>query len=336
MRARRGRTRRCPTPAQVARRGRAVGVRIGSSPTRPRTSSSAPLAASRQPRLGRDLDARRPRPLHDRAAHLTSSHKTADRRLCGTDGTSDRPTTRQLDAVVAAQRRRHLLDRRLAAENDVLYVTQNNVALWRRATAASTGRCSRTAPATAGVRRHQPDRRQQLRPVLRAGPKLRRVTGCDDSAVPTRCPAATDLTDGAPTATALGTDITGAAHDDAPTSSSTPLMPRRSARTSMPTTAASTARTTARRRGSARSWACMTRGSTTSPARAGRQSDGPVLRPDGFRLWYSTDGGATWGNPYCCDIWELMADAERVISTKCCPTTTLRQRPPTTRRTSRR
>jgi uncharacterized repeat protein (TIGR01451 family) len=40
-------------------------------------------------------------------------------------------------------------------------------------------------------------------------------------------------------------------------------------------------------------------------------------------LWHSLDGGTSWDNPRCCDIWDVMADADRLIFSQCCPTTNL-------------
>ena len=214
-------------------------------------------------------------------------------------------------------------------ENDVLYVTQNNVALWETRDGGVNWTMLEDGP---GNRRAFVVTNQtganSFDLYYGAGPKLRRVTGCDDSAVPTRCPAATDLTDGAPTATALGTDITGAAHDDAadlefdPTDA-TPQCPYLYANDGGVYRSDDCTPTWQRAMvGLHDTWLY----DLTGNALAGNQTGLYFgLMDSGY--WYSTDGGATWGNPDCCDIWELMADAERVISTKCCPTTTLRQAP---------
>ena len=96
-------------------------------------------------------------------------------------------------------------------ESNVIYVTQNNVALWESRDGGANWTMLEDGP---GNRRAFVVTNQtganSFDLYYGAGPKLRYVSGCDDSTVPTRCPAAANLTDG-PT---LGTDITGDAHDD--------------------------------------------------------------------------------------------------------------------------
>jgi hypothetical protein len=96
-------------------------------------------------------------------------------------------------------------------ESNVVYVTQNNVALWESRDAGATWTMLEDGP---GNRRAFVVTNQtganSFDLYYGSGPKLRLVSGCDDVTVP-RCPAAANLTDGA----TLGTDITGNAHDDA-------------------------------------------------------------------------------------------------------------------------
>ena len=150
------------------------------------------------------------------------------------------------------------------------------------------------------------------------------MSGCDDSSVPTRCPAAANLTDG-PT---LGTDITGNAHDDMgdlefdPTDA-TPQCPY----------LLSTDGGVYRSDDCAPTWERAMVGlhdtwlyDLAGAALAGNQTGLYYGQMDSGG-WYSTDGGSTWGGPTCCDIWDVVADADRVVFTQCCPTTTLSQAP---------
>lgn len=214
-------------------------------------------------------------------------------------------------------------------ETDVLYVIQNNVALWESSDAGANWTMLEDGP---GNRRVFVETNRTGNNTFDlyygAGPKLRVVTGCDDSTLPTRCPAAANLGDGAPTVGALGTDITGAAHDDAadlefdPTDA-TPRCPYLYSNDGGVYRSDDCTPTWERAMvGLHDTWLY----DLTGNALAGNQTGLYFgLMDSGY--WYSTDGGASWGNPDCCDIWELAADADRVISTKCCPTTTLRQAP---------
>jgi uncharacterized repeat protein (TIGR01451 family) len=210
-------------------------------------------------------------------------------------------------------------------ESDVLYVTQNNVALWESRDAGANWTMLEDGP---GNRRAFVVTNQtgpsSFDLYYGSGPKLRLVSDCDDSTVPTRCPAAPVLNDG-PT---LGTDITGNAHDDAgdlefdPTDA-TPQCPYLYSNDGGVYRSDDCAPTWQRAMaGLHDTWLY----DLTGAALAGNQTGLYYGQMDSGG-WYSTDGGSSWGNPTCCDIWDVMADSDRVIFTQCCPTTTLRQAP---------
>ena len=210
-------------------------------------------------------------------------------------------------------------------ESDGIYVTQNNVALWESRDAGANWTMLEDGP---GNRRAFVVTNQtgasSFDLYYGAGAKLRYVAGCDDSSTPTRCPAAANLTDG-PT---LGTDITGNAHDDMgdlefdPTDA-TPKCPY----------LLSTDGGVYRADDCVPTWGRAMAGlhdtwlfDLTGAPLAGNQT-GLYFGLMDSGLWYSTDGGSSWGGPACCDIWDVVADADRLIFTQCCPTTTLSQAP---------
>jgi uncharacterized repeat protein (TIGR01451 family) len=208
-------------------------------------------------------------------------------------------------------------------ESDVLYVTQNNVALWESRNGGASWTMLEDGPGNRRafvVTNRTGDHSFDL--YYGAGPKLRYVSGCDDSAVP-RCPAAADLTDG-PT---LGTDITGTAHDDMGDLEFDPTDPTPRCPYLLSTDG-----------GVYRSDDCTP---TWARAMVGLHdtwlfdlAGAPVGGQTGLHFglmdsgrWFSLDGGSTWGGPNCCDIWDVVADADRVVFTQCCPTTTMHQAP---------
>ena len=208
-------------------------------------------------------------------------------------------------------------------EDDVIYVTQNNVALWESRDAGANWTMLEDGP---GNRRAFVVTNQtgasSFDLYLGAGPKLRLVTGCNDTNVP-RCPAAANLSDGA----TYGTDITGNAHDDAgdlefdPTDA-TPQCPYLYANDGGVYRSDDCTPTWVRAMvGLHDTWLFDFAGAAVGGQTAlhyGQMDSGS---------WYSLDGGATWGGPRCCDIWDVVADADRVVFTQCCPTTSLWQAP---------
>ncbi len=210
-------------------------------------------------------------------------------------------------------------------ENDVIYVTQNNVALWESSNGGANWTMLEDGP---GNRRAFVVTNQtganSFDLYYGAGPKLRYVSGCDDSSVPTRCPAAANLTDG-PT---LGTDITGGAHDDMGDLEFDPTDP-----TPQCPYLLSTDGGVYRSDDCVPTWVRAMVGLHDTwlydfaGAPLGGNETGLYYGQMDSGSWYSTNGGSTWGGPTCCDIWDVVADADRMIFTQCCPTTTLHQAP---------
>ena len=210
-------------------------------------------------------------------------------------------------------------------ESNVIYVTQNNVALWESRDGGANWTMLEDGP---GNRRAFVVTNQtganSFDLYYGAGPKLRYVSGCDDSTLPTRCPAAANLTDGP----MLGTDITGAAHDDMgdlefdPTDA-TPQCPYLLGTDGGVYRSDDCAPTWVRAMvGLHDTWLYDFAGAPLAGNQTGLYFG---LMDSGF--WYSTDGGSNWGGATCCDIWDVVADADRVLFTQCCPTTTLSQAP---------
>lgn len=209
-------------------------------------------------------------------------------------------------------------------ESDVLYVTQNNGNLWE----SSDGGASWT------VLEDGVGNRRAFVVTNQTGAnsfdlyygiaKLRRVNDCDDTSLPTRCPAAADLTDGAN----LGDDIQGNAHADAgdlefdPTDP-TPQCPYLYSNDGGVYRSDDCTPTWDRSMvGLHDTWLYDM---TVWPLPGNQTGIGFGLMDSG--LWWSLDGGATWGNDRCCDIWDVAADADRLIYTKCCPSTEMFQAP---------
>jgi uncharacterized repeat protein (TIGR01451 family) len=214
-------------------------------------------------------------------------------------------------------------------ENDVLFAVINSQKLWE----SDDGGATWTALDDGLGNRRPFVVTNQTGPnsfdvYLGSAPKLRQIGPCDDSSVPTRCPSA----NAADNMVTLGADITDNAHDDTgdlafdPTGA-VPQCPY----------LLSTDGGVYRSDDCGASWTRAMVGlhdtwlfdlaATVLPGNATGLYFG--LMDDGF--WYSQDGGASWGNPSCCDIFDVMADQDRVISTFCCqggtPFTGLNQAP---------
>jgi uncharacterized repeat protein (TIGR01451 family) len=200
-------------------------------------------------------------------------------------------------------------------ENDVVFATLVNGNLWE----SDNGGATWTALEDGlGNRRPFVETNQTgagtFDLYLGAGPPLRQVTGCDDAAVPTRCPSA-NAADGMLT---LGVDITDGAHADTGDLEFDPgaAVPR------CPYLFSTDG-------GVYRSDDC---GGSWTRAMVGLHdlwlfdlAAAPVAGQTGLYFglmdsgyWFSLDGGGTWGNPSCCDVFDLMADQDRVVFTICC------------------